>query len=140
MANQWMNLVGAAMLVSRGMKVWQAAPGTLSSLGLGGAPMAAAEPTLEALRAAIQLACQPQNADCIIIGRQQVLEMPGAWVLERIEGVASEALNLGDYWEYRRLLELAELLDSELVKRLVPLGLSNGDPNVREAAEDYAAR
>lgn len=108
--------------------------------GLGGAPRAAAEPTLEALRAAIQLACQPQNASRIVAGRQQVLDMPRGWVLERIERVASEALDLGDYWEYRRLLELAELLDSELVKRLVPLGLSNGDPHVREAAEDFAAR
>jgi hypothetical protein len=38
--------------------------------------------------------------------------MPRGWVLERIERVAAESLVLADYWEYRRLLELADLLDA----------------------------
>ncbi|HZY85943.1 MAG TPA: hypothetical protein VFE78_14000 [Gemmataceae bacterium] len=102
--------------------------------------MAEAEPPLDALRSAIQLACQPQNAGRIVAGRQLVLAMPRARVLERIERVAAEALDLSDYWQYRRLLELAELLDAELVRRLVPVGLSSSDPDVREAAEDFLAR
>ncbi|WP_145236466.1 hypothetical protein [Urbifossiella limnaea] len=63
--------------------------------------------------------------------------MPRPWVMAHVERVAAEALDLSDYWEYRRLLELAELLDAGLVQRLVPLGLSSSDPDVREAAEDY---
>ena len=102
--------------------------------------MAKAEPTLDALRAAVQLACQPQNAGRIVAGRNQVLAMPRAWVLARVEQVAAESLDTSDNWEYRRLLELAELLDAELVRRLVPLGLGSSDPDVREAAEDFAAR
>jgi hypothetical protein len=54
--------------------------------------------------------------------------------------VAVESLNLTDYWEYRRLLELADLLDVGLVQRLIPLGLKSDDPDVREAAEDYKAQ
>ena len=102
--------------------------------------MAEAEPSLDALRAAVQLACQPQNAGRIVAGRQQVLAMPRPWVLERIERVAAEALDLADYWEYRRLLELADLLDAGLARRLVPVGLASSDPDVREAAEDFRAR
>jgi hypothetical protein len=102
--------------------------------------MADAEPTLDALRAAVQLACQPQVAGRIVAGRKQVLAMPRAWVLAHIERVAAEALDLADYWEYRRLLELAESLDAGLLRRLVPLGLGSSDPDVREAAEDFAAR
>src|SRR5262249_52691036 len=102
--------------------------------------MTDAEPTFDALRAAVQLACQPTNAGRIVAGRNQVLAMPRPWVLAHIERVASEALDLSDYWEYRRLLELAELLGPELVRRLVPLGLGSSDPDVREAAEDFAAR
>jgi hypothetical protein len=66
-----------------------------------------------------------------------VLAMPRAWVLEKIEQVAAKSLDLSDYWEYRRLLELADLLDQGLVRRLVLLGLKNSDDDVREAAEDY---
>jgi hypothetical protein len=102
--------------------------------------MAEVEPSLDALRSAVTLACQPSNAGRIVAGRRQVLAMPRLWVLERIERVAAETLDLSDYWEYRRLLELAELLDGELVRRLVPLGLGSSDPDVLEAAEDFKAK
>ena len=72
-------------------------------------------------------------------GAQQVVALPRVWVLERIERVATETLDLADYWEYRRLLELADLLDAHLVQRLVLLGLANSDPDVQEAAEDFKA-
>jgi hypothetical protein len=54
-------------------------------------------------------------------------------VLERIEQVAAEVLDLSDYWQYRRLLELAALL----VHRFVSLRLDSGDPDVREVTEDF---
>jgi hypothetical protein len=99
--------------------------------------MAEADPTLGALRVAVQLACQPQNVGRIVAGRQQVLAMPRGWVLERIERVAAESLDLADYWEYRRLLELADLLEAGLARRLASLGVSNSDPDVREASTEY---
>ena len=102
--------------------------------------MAEAKLSLDALRSAVQLACQPQNTGRIMAGRKQVLDMPRSWVLEHIEQVAVEALDLADYWQYRRLLELTNLLDAELIQRLVPLGLGSSNPDVREAAEDYQAR
>lgn len=102
--------------------------------------MAEAVPTLDTLREAVQLACTPTHVGRIVEGRNQVLAMPRPWVLERVERVAAEALDLSDYWEYRRLLELAELLDAGLVRRLIPLGLGSRNPDVREAAEDFAAK
>jgi hypothetical protein len=95
------------------------------------------EPSIESLRSAIQLACQPQNAHRVVAGRRQVLAMPRSWVLQTIEKVASECLNLSDYWEYRRLLELASHLDANLLQRLVQLGQASDDEDVREAARDF---
>lgn len=92
---------------------------------------------IEELRAAIQLACQPQNAHRIVAGRQQVLAMPRGWVLQSIEEVATDCLDLTDYWEYRRLLELASELDADLVQRLVQLGHASDCNDVREAARDF---
>lgn len=102
--------------------------------------MAAAEPSLEALRSSVQLACQPQIASRIVAGRQQVLALPRGWVLANIEAVAAASLDLSDDWEYRRLLELASQLDADLVLRLVPLGLASSDPEVRAAAQDFRGR
>jgi hypothetical protein len=99
--------------------------------------MADVELTLDTLRSAVQLACQPQNVGRITAGRRQVLAYPRAWVLEQIERVAVEVLDLSDNWEYRRLLELAVLLDAEFVQRFVRRGLDSADPEVREAAEEF---
>ena len=94
-------------------------------------------PSINDLRSNLELACQPQNAGLIVQGRSRVLALPREWVLEHIEPVATAALNLSDEWEYRRLLELAELLDPGLLERFVSLGLGDPDPDVHEAAEDF---
>jgi hypothetical protein len=65
--------------------------------------------------------------------------MPRHWVLEHMASVASAALDLSDDWEYRRLLELFDLLDPELLRRFVLPGLSSADPDVRKAAEDLSS-
>src|SRR5689334_6824240 len=96
------------------------------------------EPSPDALRSAIELACVPQNASRIMAGRQRVLSLPRAWVVERIGQVAAEVLDLSDYWEYRRLLELAALPDERVLQRFVRLGLASRDPDVREAAQDFS--
>lgn len=101
--------------------------------------MAETEPDPEALRAAVRLACQPQNAGLIMDGRRQVLALPRPWVLKRIEQVAAESVDLTDYWEYRRCLELAALLDAGLVQRFATLGMESTDPDVREAAREFGA-
>ena len=99
--------------------------------------MREAEPSLDDLRAAIQLACQPQNTGLIVAGRERVLAMPREWVLQHLERIALESLDLSDYWEYRRLLEMAQLLDVALLPRFVSFGLDSSDPDVCEAAEDF---
>src|SRR5688572_9900968 len=99
--------------------------------------MAAHLPSLDALREAVEQACQCTYVPKIVAGRDQVLAMPRTWVLEHIERVAVERLNLSDDWEFRRLLELAQLLDLELVRRLVSLAMGSTKPDVVEAAEDF---
>jgi hypothetical protein len=94
--------------------------------------------TIADLRDAIQLACQPQNAWRIEAGRKKILAMPRLWVIEHIEQVANDAIDLSDYWEYRRLLEVAAMLDRELLQRLVAIGSRSHDPDVSEAAADFA--
>jgi hypothetical protein len=95
------------------------------------------QPSLEHLRAGVQLACQPTHMGPIERGRLQVLQMPRAWVRMHIHTVATDALDLNDYWEYRRLLELLAMLDPDLIAPLVEQGLHSADPDVREAAEDF---
>jgi len=90
------------------------------------------------LKASVEKACQPTYVPFIVEGRAEVLGMPRAWLLENIEWIADDALHLADYWEYRRLLELYEVLDARgPINSLIARGLLSTDEDVREAAEDW---
>ena len=89
------------------------------------------------LQSAILLACYPTNTRQIEQGRQAVLEMDRDFTLVHIEQVARECLNLDDYWEYRRFLELCDLLDTKLAQRVACWGIGHVDPDVREAGDDF---
>jgi hypothetical protein len=97
--------------------------------------------TIENLREALKLACECQHIRNISAGRERVLALPRAWVLENIEQAAFESLNLADDWEYLRLLELADLLgDQGLADRLVAFGKKSTNPEIRETADDWLPR
>jgi hypothetical protein len=92
------------------------------------------------LRAALGRACQAQNVSVIERGRREILTLPRDEVLRDIERVAADTLLFDDEWEFRRLLEVYEQLDSELLRRLVETGLRSGNTEVREAAQAFTEK
>lgn len=94
-------------------------------------------PQMDRLKSALQLACQAQNASRIVAGRTAVLALPRQWVLGHLEEAAFDCLDLSDDWEYRRLLELTDLLSPQLVQKFVLLGTESENEDIREAANDY---
>lgn len=96
------------------------------------------QPSLDDLRAGVEQACQPSSAIFIEAGRAKVLSLPRAWVVTHIGNVAEESLNLEDYWEYRRLLELLSKLDPGLLRQFAARGLNSMDADIREAAEEFS--
>src|SRR4051794_40664451 len=57
----------------------------------------------DALREAVIMACQTSGGRKMLRGRAEVLSASKAWVLAHIERVAEDAIDWGDYWDYRRL-------------------------------------
>lgn len=122
-------------IIGLGTNPWRVGP--IQALGLKKYSMSTTQPSLEELETALQSACQPTSAHLIVEGRNKVLAFPREWTLENIESAAVNSLDLGDYWEFRRLLELAELLEEALLQRIVALGLASSDSEVLEAAQDF---
>ncbi len=71
--------------------------------------------------------------------RHLILSLPHDWVLQTLEQEAEPLLRGGTYDEYRRFLELYELLDRDLTLRLARRAAAHSDPDIREAGEDYLA-
>lgn len=72
--------------------------------------------------------------------RDQILSLPRDWVLTTIEQEAEPFLREGTYDEYRRFLELYELLDRSLTLRLAHRAAAHADPDIREAGEEFLER
>lgn len=86
----------------------------------------------------LERGCQCQNIRNIILGREAAAELPRKWLLKRIERVAAQTLDLdNDDWEYRRLLEIAEILDKDFLALLIRRGLASRNPEIVEAANDF---
>ncbi len=69
--------------------------------------------------------------------REAILSLPREWVLARVEAVAEPLLADGTYDEYRRLLELYELLDPVLTHKLAARAVQHPDPDIQEAGQDF---
>jgi hypothetical protein len=99
------------------------------------------QPTLDDLRSAQTRACQPTFAAYILEGRARVAAMPRAWVVGHILEIAGQCLNLSDYWEYGRLLEvLHDLGAAELLQQMVATGLGSADADVRDMAQGWSEK
>ena len=98
------------------------------------------ETAQQALSYLLELACRAQHIGNIELARRYLLAAPRAWLVAHIEPVAEGLIALEEGWEYRRLLELYDLLDGGLRKKLVSRGLLSENDEVREAAADFSEK
>lgn len=91
------------------------------------------------LKSFLECSCQSQNMQTILIGRRGVLSMPSKWVRDNLPNCVEQQLDLKDYWQYRRLLELCDAFDGSLLKHYVALGIKSDIDDIKEAANDFHA-
>jgi hypothetical protein len=72
--------------------------------------------------------------------RELICSLPRTWLLNNIEREAEPYLHDGTYDEYRRFLELYELLDASMMHRLARRAAAQSDPDIREAGEDFLVK
>ena len=82
-------------------------------------------------------ACKPQNESSIRIARDCLKQFPIEWVSLRIKQTTIKSIDITDEWEYRRLLELCELISTDLLKWAIILGEKSTNPDIVEAVDDY---
>ncbi len=58
-------------------------------------------------------------------------------VFPQIKHTAPSYIDITDYWNYLRLLELSEIISNELLKWTVLLGKDADDPEIADAADKY---
>lgn len=92
---------------------------------------------IEVFEFLLSMACQAQNDEAIKLGKQSIVKISRSWVLDNIEDISTKILDLNDESEYRRSLELALVLNTSWLKKLVNLGLTNKDKDIQDTANEF---
>ncbi len=86
------------------------------------------------LKYLLELACESQNIRNISLGRQALWSIERKWLISRIEDAAEPLIQLGNEWEYRRLIELYWHIDALLVSRLAQRGQNHKNQEIHFTA------
>jgi hypothetical protein len=95
----------------------------------------------QALEFLLEATCQSQRTEANTLGTKYLLRLPRAWILERIEQAVQAKLNLGDDYEFRRLLDLYEQLAKQdeqmltLLDKLIDFGRKSANADIRQDSE-----
>ena len=82
-------------------------------------------------------ACNPTSIMPITIGRKCLKQFPVEWVSPKIKQTVFRFINITDDWDYRRLLELCELISTDLLKWAITLGADSTNSDIIEAIDDF---
>ena len=69
----------------------------------------------------VSWACDPTNIMPITIARNCLEQFPVDWVSPKIKQTVFRFIDINDDWDYRRLLELCELISLDLLKWAIEL-------------------
>ena len=92
---------------------------------------------LKLLGEVLSTGCKAQNVANHVVSRATCNQLPKEWLASVIDEAIAHSLDLGDYWEYMRLLELLEEALPSAVPRYIDRGLASSDPEIVDAAANW---
>jgi hypothetical protein len=87
--------------------------------------------------ALLRYACCCAHNSPIIIARNMLSSLPHDWIADRIRLLSSSAIDFSDDWDYRRLLELAQIISDDLLNWVIEQSIGSDSVEILEAANDF---
>jgi hypothetical protein len=91
----------------------------------------------ELLPELLRLACDASYVPTIVKCREILQTLPRKWVVERFEAAAVPLIEPAEEWVFRRLLEVAAILDANLLKAVATRASAHADPEIRRIAQEF---
>ncbi len=85
-------------------------------------------------------ACSATHIMWISTGRKCLTAFPTNWIVPKIKKLVFSSIDINDYWDYRRLLELSEMISEDLLIWALSLGEDSDDYDIAEAHDDFMQR
>jgi hypothetical protein len=94
----------------------------------------------DVIKSLIKYACWATNDLLIILSRNLFSSMKKEWVSSKIKLLAEDVIDFNDEWEYRRLLELADIISEDLLEWAIKKSVGSYNEEVLEAANDFLTK
>lgn len=85
----------------------------------------------------LSCACCGQNELPIRIGRECLSSFPKEWICSKIQKLIFKSINIYDDWDYRRFLELSNMISDELLDWAISISNNSHNVDIIEAADDF---
>lgn len=82
-------------------------------------------------------ACNPTNISPISTARKCLTQFPVEWISNKIKKVYAASIDIADDWDYRRLLELSELISNDMLCWALDLNKESSNDDIKEAISDF---
>lgn len=84
-------------------------------------------------------ACDSQNVANITSSRRLLQALPLAWLVTVLPDLIDQVIDINNEWNYRRLIELLQILGLDILPVYIERGLLSSNADVRDAAQDFSA-
>lgn len=88
----------------------------------------------------LDYACAPTNISPITISRNCLKQFPADWITNKIMKLVFRSVNIYDDWDYRRFLELSEIISKDLLEWAISISCFSDNSDIIEAAADFTER
>ncbi len=88
----------------------------------------------------LSYACNPTHITPITISRNCLKQFPVDWITNKIMKLIFKSVNIYDDWDYRRFLELSEMISTELLEWAISISNHSDNSDIIEAATDFTER
>lgn len=88
----------------------------------------------------LDFACNPTHISLITIARNCLKQFPVDWLTDKIMKLVFKTVNIYDDWDYRRFLELSNMISDELLEWAISISYHSDNSDIIEAATDFAER
>ena len=86
----------------------------------------------------LSYACQSQNIKPITIAKNALIKFPYNWITEKIMKLCYQTMNIDDEWEYRRFLELVQIISNDLLKWAISLSKDTSSQEILIIANEFS--
>jgi len=93
--------------------------------------------SLDIIKILLSYACTPTHIAPITYARNLISQIQTEWICEKIKNLIFKSINIYDDWDYRRFLELSEMISDDLLDWAISISNHSQNPDIIEAAEDF---